>query len=103
MSAPTPAQPSEGAMFMWGPDVPVGWEFRTTRDNSWRERSNEKHLSTYDQLVEARPKPEPLVAVMLPKSSVMELAGQVGWWSSKPLVDVVTGCREALEALESDS
>lgn len=70
-ATPTPAQPSEGAVFIRLRDLPEGWEWRAydrPENAGWVEGG---HLGSFTHyLVEARPKPEPLVAVWLTRSDV---------------------------------
>lgn len=95
---PTPAQPSEGANFYRLRDVPQDWEWRFLDDEDVFEVCpDELRPRLRDVLVEARPKPEPLVAVMLPKVMVEYGAAGCGmrYEEKRTFFDA---CRAALEA-----
>lgn len=90
--APIPYVPAEGAVICLARDVPDGWEtrgFGETDFGTVRWASN--------TIVEARPKPEPLVALMVPRS-VAESYANMGNPQCDIEVWAKAAARAALEA-----
>lgn len=65
----TPAVPAEGAGFYRLRDVPEGWVYRRSDNERWEYR-DPTYWPDSGELVEARPKPKPKVAVMLTEEDV---------------------------------
>jgi hypothetical protein len=98
---PQPAEPSEGAGFYWGKDIPSGWEWRGSFGDDWTDSEGGVFGPVPDCLYEARPKPEPLVAVMLPHKYVTEYVDAHQWTNPARYEEFFQACRAALVA-ESD-
>ena len=91
---PTPYVPAEGAVICLARDVPDGWEARWGDNSGWTDGSGFSDHS----IVEARPKPEPLVALMVPRNVAERYAADDGDFTEGDYGHVVTAARTALEA-----
>jgi len=96
---PEPAVPSEGAVIIWGEqlqNLDGEWQFRYAAHHEFVEVGPDDWSTYMRTLVEARPRPERQVAVLLDESDAYCFAYNWPWGSSDVGLRLSAACAKAI-------